>query len=93
MRVTSSPAARMLYSIHSTSVVRWFENIRIKSCNRFLYGAAASADTADHLTAGKTVAGVDVNEFTHLIKDAVAELTAAVVVHRADEDHQLFAGW
>ena len=39
------------------------------------------------------VAAVDVDKVIQLVKDLVAELSALVVVHRADEDHQLFDGW
>ena len=39
------------------------------------------------------VAAVDVDKIIQLVKDFVAELSAFVVVHRADEDHQLFDGW
>ena len=69
------------------------QNLRKCRADGTIERAPAAADAADDLPGVHPIAAVDVDEIIQLVKDFVAEFSAFVVVHRADEDHQLFDGW
>ena len=69
------------------------DSLRERRSDGTIERAPAAADAADDLPGVHPVAAVDVDEIIQLVKDFVAEFSAFVVVHRADEDHQLFDGW
>ena len=74
-------------------LVRIAQHVRVHLADRTIERPAGAADTADDLTGVLPVAAVDVDEVRRLVKHLMTELTAAVVVHRADQDDQLRNGF